>query len=162
RGGGDWEAGKSYYRGTTRNAPGETGRKVLRAIDVHTGKVAWERPQTGLAHSWGGALATAGGLVFYGDDGRALAAVEAATAAPRAARPSRRCREGPRRGPPRCTAASTSRWPPAPRSWPSRFPTARPVARPPRYARVSPPTGAMARLVLDGVWLLLVLAITAA
>jgi len=36
-------------------------------------------PQTGSAASWGGALSTAGGLVFYGDDGGAFAAVDAKT-----------------------------------------------------------------------------------
>jgi alcohol dehydrogenase (cytochrome c) len=33
-------------------------------------------PQTGPATSWGGTLTTAGGLVFFGDDSGALAAVD--------------------------------------------------------------------------------------
>jgi alcohol dehydrogenase (cytochrome c) len=80
--GGEWQAGRSYYRGTTKDAPDDVPRKVLRAIDVRTGAIAWEVPQVGPAHSWGGVLATAGGLVFFGEDGGALAAVDAASGAP--------------------------------------------------------------------------------
>jgi alcohol dehydrogenase (cytochrome c) len=59
--------------------PGETGQKILRAIDVQTGSIVWEVPQTGEADSWGGTLSTAGGLVFYGDDSGAFVAVDAKT-----------------------------------------------------------------------------------
>jgi alcohol dehydrogenase (cytochrome c) len=72
-----WEPGKSFYGGGTRRVPGEPGKKYLRAIDVKTGKIAWEVPQTGTAESWGGVLSTAGGVVLYGDDSGALAAVNA-------------------------------------------------------------------------------------
>ena len=57
-------------------------QKVLRAIDVRTGAIAWERPQVGSARSWGGVLATASGLVFFGEDGGAFMAVDAASGAP--------------------------------------------------------------------------------
>jgi len=76
-----WRAGQSFYGGSTRQ-DGETGQKVLRAIDVKTGAIAWELPQTGRGSSWGGTLATAGGLVFLGEDSGALMAVDAATGAP--------------------------------------------------------------------------------
>ncbi len=76
-----WRAGQSFYGGTTRRAS-EPGQKVLRAIDVRTGAITWEMPQTGPASSWGGTLATAGGLVFVGEDSGALMAVDAATGAP--------------------------------------------------------------------------------
>ncbi len=79
---GKWEAGKSYYDGDTRNVPGEKGEKILRALDPRTGKVVWEHRQTGPADSWGGVLSTAGGLVFYGDDSGAFAAVDAQTGQP--------------------------------------------------------------------------------
>ena len=69
-------------RGATRQVPGEPGQKVLRALDIRTGRTAWEVPQTGPANSWGGALATAGGLVFFGDDSGVLKAVDASTGAP--------------------------------------------------------------------------------
>jgi alcohol dehydrogenase (cytochrome c) len=39
----------------------------------------WEYPQTGPANTWGGALSTDGGLVFFGDDSGAFAAVDAKT-----------------------------------------------------------------------------------
>jgi alcohol dehydrogenase (cytochrome c) len=76
-----WKAGRSFYGGTTRRAS-EPGQKVLRAIDVRTGAIAWELPQLGPASTWGGTLATAGGLVFAGEDGGALVAVDAKTGAP--------------------------------------------------------------------------------
>jgi alcohol dehydrogenase (cytochrome c) len=77
-----WRAGQSFYGGSTRQAGDESGQKVLRAIDVRTGAIAWELPQTGRGSSWGGTLATAGGLVFLGEDSGALMAVDAATGAP--------------------------------------------------------------------------------
>jgi alcohol dehydrogenase (cytochrome c) len=76
-----WRAGQSFYGGTTRRAS-EPGQKVLRAIDVRTGAIRWEMPQIGPASSWGGTLATAGGLVFVGEDSGALMAVDAATGEP--------------------------------------------------------------------------------
>jgi PQQ-dependent dehydrogenase (methanol/ethanol family) len=55
-----------------RDAPrSEPGRKYLRALDIETGKVAWEIPQIGTAESkhWAGVLTTAGGILFYADPG---------------------------------------------------------------------------------------------
>ncbi|MGO4880466.1 MAG: PQQ-binding-like beta-propeller repeat protein [Bryobacteraceae bacterium] len=77
-----WKAGESYYGGGARDVPGEQPRQFLRAIDIATGKIKWEIPQTGEAESWGGVLATASGLVFYCDDAGAFAAVDAGTGAP--------------------------------------------------------------------------------
>jgi alcohol dehydrogenase (cytochrome c) len=77
-----WERGKSFYGGATRDAPDEPGRKYLRAIDVQTGKIVWQYAQIGPGNSWGGALSTAGGLVFFGDDSGAFAAVEAKSGKP--------------------------------------------------------------------------------
>jgi alcohol dehydrogenase (cytochrome c) len=79
---GQWEAGKSYYNGATRLVPGEKGSKILRAIDVQTGRVAWQLAQEGPANSWGGVLSTAGGVVFFGDDSGALRAASASTGEP--------------------------------------------------------------------------------
>jgi alcohol dehydrogenase (cytochrome c) len=79
---GKWEPGKSYYDGSTRNIPGETGQKILRAIDIQTGRIAWELPQTGPANSWGGVLATAGNLIFFGDDSGSFTAADAQTGEP--------------------------------------------------------------------------------
>jgi alcohol dehydrogenase (cytochrome c) len=71
-----WEPGKSFMGGTFAAAP-EPAQRVLRAIDIQTGRVAWELPQFGAVDSWGGVLGTAGGVVFYGDDSGALAAADA-------------------------------------------------------------------------------------
>jgi alcohol dehydrogenase (cytochrome c) len=76
-----WKRGQSFYGGGARPVPGERREKVLRAIDAGTGAIAWEVPQVGVGDSWGGVLSTDGGLVFYGDDSGALAAVNAATGA---------------------------------------------------------------------------------
>jgi alcohol dehydrogenase (cytochrome c) len=76
-----WRPGQSYYSGATRRVPDETGQKVLRAIDVRTGAIKWEVAQVGRASTWGGTLATAGGLVFFGDDSGALSAVDASNGA---------------------------------------------------------------------------------
>jgi alcohol dehydrogenase (cytochrome c) len=72
-----WRAGESYYAGATRQVPNEPGEKILRAIDISTGEIRWEVAQVGRASTWGGTLATAGGLVFFGDDSGALSAVDA-------------------------------------------------------------------------------------
>jgi alcohol dehydrogenase (cytochrome c) len=77
-----WLAGRSYYSGSTRQVPGEPGQKVLRAIDIRTGTIAWELPQVGQAASWGGTLATAGGLVVVAEDGGSLMAVDASSGKP--------------------------------------------------------------------------------
>jgi alcohol dehydrogenase (cytochrome c) len=75
----EWVAGKSFYGGDTRDVPGEPGAKFLRAIDVATGKVAWELGQTGPATTWGGVLSTAGGVVFFAGDDGAFSAADAKT-----------------------------------------------------------------------------------
>ena len=79
---GAWQSGKSYLGGTQRVADDPVPRRVLKAIDIHTGAIAWELPQNGPAVSWGGTLATATGLVIVAEDGGALMAVDAATGAP--------------------------------------------------------------------------------
>ncbi len=51
----------------------------MKALDIRTGKIAWELPQPGPAQSWGGTLATATGLVIFGAEGGELMAADAAT-----------------------------------------------------------------------------------
>jgi PQQ-dependent dehydrogenase (methanol/ethanol family) len=73
-----WEQGKSFYGGGTRPSP-EESEKFLRALDLQTGKIAWQIPSKGgiLAS---GLMSTAGGLVFYGEsDGGAFVAADART-----------------------------------------------------------------------------------
>ncbi len=73
----EWAAGRGFMGGSFRQAPNEPAQRLLRAIDIRTGKVAWEVPQIGNVNSWGGVLSTAGRVVFFGDDSGAFAAVDA-------------------------------------------------------------------------------------
>ena len=79
----EWQAGKSYMGGAARPAPGETFEKVLRAINIQTGEIAWELPQvSGTLTSSAGTLSTASGLVFFGENSGAFMAADAATGKP--------------------------------------------------------------------------------
>jgi len=78
----EWQAGKGYMGGSFKQAPDEPAQRVLRAIDIQTGKAVWELPQTGTVDSWGGVLTTAGGIVIFGEDSGSLMAADAATGKP--------------------------------------------------------------------------------
>src|SRR5262245_25598210 len=78
----EWEAGKGFMGGSFGQAPNEPAQRVLRAIDIHTGKPVWELPQSGAVNSWGGVLSTAGGTVFFGEDSGALMAADASSGKP--------------------------------------------------------------------------------
>lgn len=56
----------SWKTGRPREEP---GKKYLRALDIESGKIAWEIPQVGPIDGKrsAGLLGTAGGLLFYGD-----------------------------------------------------------------------------------------------
>ena len=58
--------------------PDQTGQRFLRAVNIETGEIAWEVPQPGPARAktWSGVLATAGGLVFYGQPNGGFEAVD--------------------------------------------------------------------------------------
>jgi PQQ-dependent dehydrogenase (methanol/ethanol family) len=58
--------------------PDQSGQRFLRALNIETGEIAWEVPQSGPARAktWSGVLATAGGLVFYGQPNGGFAAVD--------------------------------------------------------------------------------------
>ncbi len=77
-----WQAGESFYGGGTRRSPGDTSRQFLRALDLQTGKLAWELPEFGEGSSISGVMATAGGLVFYADSTGAFVAVDAKSGKP--------------------------------------------------------------------------------
>jgi alcohol dehydrogenase (cytochrome c) len=77
----DWEAGKGFMGGSFRPAP-EPAQRVLRALDIKSGKAVWELPQTGTVNSWGGVLTTAGGVVIFCEDSGALMAADAANGKP--------------------------------------------------------------------------------
>ena len=75
-----WVQGKSFYGGDTRRSPSDVSAKFLRALDLQTGKIAWEIPDLGGGILASGVMSTAGGLVFYGDSpGGAFVAADAAT-----------------------------------------------------------------------------------
>jgi len=58
--------------------PDQTGQRFLRALNIETGAIAWEVPQPGAprAKTWSGVLATATGLLFYGQPNGGFAAVD--------------------------------------------------------------------------------------
>jgi alcohol dehydrogenase (cytochrome c) len=63
-----WQAGKSFYGGVGRRVPPANGAgKVLKALDIQTGKTAWEIPVGGSILG-SGLMATSAGLIFYGAD----------------------------------------------------------------------------------------------
>ncbi len=74
-----WEAGKSFYGGGTRRSAADGNEKLLKAVDVRTGKVAFEIGGIGGGILGSGLLATRGGLLFYGDGRGAFVAADAAT-----------------------------------------------------------------------------------
>lgn len=61
--------------------PNQTGQRFLRALRIDTGEIAWEAPQPGSARAktWSGVLATAGGILFYGQPNGGFAAVDEST-----------------------------------------------------------------------------------
>jgi len=62
------------------NHPDDPPMKVLRAIAVDGGKVAWELPMLGNPEkNYSGVLSTAGGLVFFGETSGGFAAADASS-----------------------------------------------------------------------------------
>ncbi|MBY0505239.1 MAG: PQQ-binding-like beta-propeller repeat protein [Bryobacteraceae bacterium] len=60
--------------------PANPPQKLLRALDIETGRIVWEVPQTGAPEAnYSGVLSTAGGLLFYGESGGTFAAADART-----------------------------------------------------------------------------------
>jgi PQQ-dependent dehydrogenase (methanol/ethanol family) len=58
--------------------PSDIGTRYVRALNIETGDVVWEKPLTGPQETnYSGVLATAGGLVFHGETGGDFAAVDA-------------------------------------------------------------------------------------
>ncbi len=70
---------KEMAGGGAESIPKEPGKFYLRALDPATGARRWQATMTGRSDMWAGAVATAGGLVFYGDDDDNLVAVDAVT-----------------------------------------------------------------------------------
>ncbi len=68
----------SGFHGTgAEQIPEEPGHISLRALSPRTGEMVWQRPMPGPGTMWAGTVATAGGLVFSGDDNGDLVAFDA-------------------------------------------------------------------------------------
>jgi alcohol dehydrogenase (cytochrome c) len=78
----EWVALHSFLGGAMRSPRDEKPQKILRALDIETGETKWELPEVGYGFSWGGTLATAGGIVFFGEDSGALVASDAKSGKP--------------------------------------------------------------------------------
>ncbi len=58
--------------------PSDAGIRLVRALDIETGKIVWEKPMPGPQETnYSGVLTTAGGLLFHGEVGGDFAAVDA-------------------------------------------------------------------------------------
>ncbi len=77
-----WKLGESFYGGAARGVHDQEPKKYLRALDLQTGKIAWEYEQSGPGDSWAGILGTASGLLFFGDNDGAFSALDAKTGRP--------------------------------------------------------------------------------
>jgi alcohol dehydrogenase (cytochrome c) len=77
-----FQEGKGYYSTGVKRIAGENPRKILIAFNLDTNSIAWKYPQTGAGRSSGGTMATAGGLVFFGDDAGSFEAVDARSGTP--------------------------------------------------------------------------------
>ncbi|MGH9503984.1 MAG: pyrroloquinoline quinone-dependent dehydrogenase [Terriglobales bacterium] len=77
-----FEEGKTYYSTGTKRIPSELSQKILLAYDLDNQSFAWRYPQVGRAHSAGGTMTTASGLLFFGDDAQSFEAVDARTGKP--------------------------------------------------------------------------------
>jgi alcohol dehydrogenase (cytochrome c) len=73
----EFKEGEMYYSTGVKRIPGEDSRKMLLAYNLDTESFVWKYPQVGQAHSSGGTMTTAGGLVFVGDDANSIEAVDA-------------------------------------------------------------------------------------
>lgn len=68
----------SIYAGA--RDPRSPGKRYLRALDITSGDIVWEKALTGANEAnYGGVLTTAGGLAFHGETGGGFAAVDART-----------------------------------------------------------------------------------
>lgn len=78
----EYKEGATYYATGTKKIQTEAQQKILLAYSIPDGTLTWRYPQVGKGTSWGGTLATAGGLVLFGDDTGSFAAVDARTGHP--------------------------------------------------------------------------------
>ncbi len=72
-----FQEGQGYYSTGVKHIPGETSQKVLVAFSLNTNSITWKYEQARGGHSSAGTMATAGGLVFFGDHAGSFEAVDA-------------------------------------------------------------------------------------
>jgi len=72
-----FKEGRDYYSTGVKRIPTENSQKVLVAFNLETNSIAWKYPQTGGGHSSAGTMATAGDLVFFGDNAGSFEAADA-------------------------------------------------------------------------------------
>ena len=78
----EFKEGETYYSTGVEKVPAENARKTLLAYSLDTESFTWKYPQTGQAHSAGGTMTTAGGLVFLADDANSFEAIDVQTGKP--------------------------------------------------------------------------------
>ncbi|MGB2602148.1 MAG: PQQ-binding-like beta-propeller repeat protein, partial [Candidatus Sulfotelmatobacter sp.] len=74
--------GQGYYSTGVKRIAREISQKVLVAFNLDADRITWKYPQTGTGRSSSGTLATAAGLVFFGDNAGSFEAIEASTGKP--------------------------------------------------------------------------------
>jgi alcohol dehydrogenase (cytochrome c) len=72
------EIGERFFGGVAAGQPGSAS--FIRAVDIRTGQKVWDYPLCGGGAA--GTLATAGGLVFFGENGGTFTAVDSKTGRP--------------------------------------------------------------------------------
>ncbi|MDP9172231.1 MAG: PQQ-binding-like beta-propeller repeat protein, partial [Acidobacteriota bacterium] len=72
------DLGQRFFGGTAASQPGNAS--FIRAVDIQTGRKVWDYPLS--AGGGSGTLSTAGGLVFFGESGGTMVAVDAGTGKP--------------------------------------------------------------------------------
>jgi alcohol dehydrogenase (cytochrome c) len=78
----EFAEGKTYYSTGVRHSRTVKLAKKLLAYDLATNKFAWEYQLVGERDSTAGTLATATGLVFFGDNSQALEAIDTTSGRP--------------------------------------------------------------------------------
>jgi alcohol dehydrogenase (cytochrome c) len=78
----EFSEGRTFYSTGVRHNPSDRGQKILRAFSLDSLKPAWSYPQSGGGHGSGGVMATAGGLLFFGDAAQSFEAVEGKSGKP--------------------------------------------------------------------------------
>ena len=78
----EFAEGRTYYATGVRRSRTQKSLRKLLAYDLATNKFVWEYPLVGEKDSSAGTLATATGLVFFGDTSQAIQAVDTTTGKP--------------------------------------------------------------------------------